>query len=84
MPGVSQSLGFWDNTPHSTLNSTKHNRAQFKMLTSSLLILAAAATGLAQTTIPAGYKKVIITSNVNVKFVVVGKTPVKAGTTLVV
>ena len=47
-------------------------------------MLAAAATGLAQTTIPAGYKKVIITSNVNVKFVVVAKTPVKAGTTLVV
>ncbi|KAK3312657.1 hypothetical protein B0H66DRAFT_504543 [Apodospora peruviana] len=63
------------------------------MLTSALftLALALAATGLAlpspQTTggaVPEGYKKVIITSNVNVKFVVVAKTPVKAGSTLVV
>ncbi|KAK4206626.1 ricin B lectin domain-containing protein [Rhypophila decipiens] len=53
------------------------------MLTSSIFMLALAATGLGQT-VPEGYKKVLITSNVNVKFVVVPKAPVKAGTTLVV
>ncbi|KAK3317703.1 hypothetical protein B0T19DRAFT_296503 [Cercophora scortea] len=53
------------------------------MLTSPLLLLALAATGLAQVTIPEGYRKVYITSNVNTKFVVVPKAP-KSGSTLVV
>ncbi|KAK0630492.1 hypothetical protein B0T17DRAFT_488911 [Bombardia bombarda] len=54
------------------------------MLTTSFLALALAATGLAQVTVPEGYRKVYITSMVNTKFVVVPKTPVKSGTTLVV
>ena len=58
------------------------------MLTSSILTLALAATGLAlpqaAVTAPEGYKTVYMTSMVNTKFVVVPKAPVKAGTTLVV
>lgn len=54
------------------------------MLGSSLILLALAATGLAQVTAPPGYRKVYMTSNVDKKFVVVGKSPVKAGSTLVV
>lgn len=54
------------------------------MLPTSILFAALAATGLAQVTPPAGYRKVYMTSNVNVKFVVQPKTPIKAGTTLVV
>jgi len=54
------------------------------MLATPLLVLAFAATGFAQATPPAGYRKVYMTSNVNTKFVVVPKTPVKAGSTLVV
>ncbi|TPX16088.1 uncharacterized protein E0L32_004083 [Thyridium curvatum] len=51
------------------------------MLTSSLLMLALAATGLAQA--PEGYRTVYITSMVNKKFVVQPKTAT-AGSTLVV
>lgn len=56
------------------------------MLTSSLFVLALAATGFAQvnTTLPAGYRKVYLTSLQDKKFVIVPKTPVKIGTTLVV
>ncbi len=56
------------------------------MLASSLFILALAATGFAQvnTTLPDGYRKVYLTSLQDKKFVIVPKTPVKAGTTLVV
>jgi hypothetical protein len=55
------------------------------MLGSSLLVLAFAAAGFAQTTAPAGYRTVYLTSMVNAKFVIVPKgTPVKAGTTIVV
>lgn len=50
------------------------------MLGTSVLFLALAATGLAQ--VPAGYRKVIITSNVNTKFVIVPKDR-KAGSTTV-
>jgi hypothetical protein len=53
------------------------------MLTTSLLALAIAATGLAQT-VKEGYRNVYITSMVDPKFVVVPKAPVKNGTTLVV
>jgi hypothetical protein len=52
------------------------------MFAASVLLLALAATGLAQA--PAGYMTVYITSNVNSKFVIVPKAPAKAGTTLVV
>lgn len=54
------------------------------MLGSSLVLLALAATGFAQVTAPEGYRKVYMTSNVDKKFVIVGKSPVKAGGTLVV
>lgn len=56
------------------------------MVATSAVLLALAATvfGLPQTTVPEGYKTVYITSMVNTKFVVVPKTPVAAGTTLVV
>jgi hypothetical protein len=54
------------------------------MLATSILLVALAATGFAQVTPPAGYRKVYMTSNVNTKFVVQPKTPVKAGNTLVV
>ncbi|KAK3940856.1 ricin B lectin domain-containing protein [Diplogelasinospora grovesii] len=55
------------------------------MLTSLFTLAALVATGFAQTaTAPAGYRTVYISSMVNSKFVVVPKTPVKAGTTLVV
>jgi hypothetical protein len=55
-----------------------------KMLSTSILLVALAATGFAQVTPPAGYRKVYMTSNVNTKFVVQPKTPVKVGNTLVV
>lgn len=51
------------------------------MLGTSVLLLALAATGLAQA--PAGYRKVIITSNVNTKFVVVPKARTAGSTTVV-
>ena len=51
------------------------------MLATSLFILALAATGLAD--VPAGYKKVYITSMVNAKFVLQPKAA-KSGSTLVV
>lgn len=54
------------------------------MLSGPILLVALAATGFAQVTPPAGYRKVYMTSNVNTKFVVQPKTPIKAGTTLVV
>ncbi|KAK0719896.1 ricin B lectin domain-containing protein [Lasiosphaeris hirsuta] len=54
------------------------------MLTTSFIVAALAATGLTQTVAPAGYRTVYITSAVNSKFVVVPKTPVKSGTTIVV
>ncbi|KAF2116561.1 hypothetical protein BDV96DRAFT_28684 [Lophiotrema nucula] len=53
------------------------------MLATTVLALAFAAAGLAQT-VPAGYRKVYMTSNVDTKFIVVPKTPVKNGTTTVV
>ncbi|KAG9230718.1 ricin B lectin domain-containing protein [Amylocarpus encephaloides] len=53
------------------------------MLSSSFLVLALAAAGLAQV-MPEGYRKVIMTSMVDKKFVIVAKAPVKAGTTLIV
>jgi hypothetical protein len=52
------------------------------MLAASFLMFALAATGFAQ--IPAGYRKVYITSLVNTKFVLVPKSPPKSGTTMVV
>ncbi|KAK0651697.1 ricin B lectin domain-containing protein [Cercophora newfieldiana] len=54
------------------------------MLSTSIFLVALAATGFAQVTPPEGYRKVYMTSNVNTKFVVQPKTPVKAGNTLVV
>ena len=53
------------------------------MLPTSILVVALATLGLAQVTPPAGYRKVYMTSNVNAKFVVQGKTSAK-GATLVV
>lgn len=53
------------------------------MLATSLFALALAATGFAQTTPPAGYRKVYITSMVDAKYVVVPKAA-SAGSTLVV
>ncbi len=52
-----------------------------EMLGTSFLLLAFAATGLAQ--VPEGYRKVYITSKVNAKFVVVPKAPT-SGSTLIV
>jgi hypothetical protein len=58
------------------------------MLT-SILLFALAATGLAQTpatpavTIPEGYRKVLVTSMVNVKFVMVPKTRTNGSTVVV-
>ncbi len=52
------------------------------MLAVSLFMLALAATGFAEE-VPTGYKKVIITSNVNAKFVIVPKSAA-SGSTLVV
>ncbi|CAG8977947.1 hypothetical protein HYALB_00001827 [Hymenoscyphus albidus] len=58
------------------------------MLSTSLisLVLALAATSVrfVDAVAPEGFRTVYITSNVDVKFVVVPKTPVKGGTTLVV
>jgi len=51
------------------------------MLGTSVILLALAATGLAQA--PEGYRKVIITSNVNTKFVVVPKARTSGSTTVV-
>ncbi len=51
------------------------------MIVTPLVLLALAATGLAD--VPAGYKTVYITSNVNAKFVVVPKAA-KSGSTVVV
>jgi hypothetical protein len=53
------------------------------MLTSAILVLAAAATGLAQG-VPEGYRRVYITSMVDSKYIVVPVAPVKNGTTVVV
>lgn len=54
------------------------------MWTSAVLILSLAACGFAQITAPEGYRTVYITSMVDKKYVVVPKTPVKNGTTIVV
>ncbi|KAJ9157009.1 hypothetical protein NKR19_g4008 [Coniochaeta hoffmannii] len=57
------------------------------MLSPLPVLLACATLGLAQTAPaapPAGYRAVYITSKVDAKFVIVPKTPVKAGTTIVV
>ncbi|KAF2646606.1 hypothetical protein P280DRAFT_416063 [Massarina eburnea CBS 473.64] len=55
------------------------------MLATSLVALALAATGFAQTTIPDGYRKVYITSMVDTKYVVVPKgSPAANGQTTVV
>jgi len=51
------------------------------MLATAVFMLALAATGLAD--VPAGYKTVYITSNVNTKFVMVPKTATK-GSAIVV
>lgn len=51
---------------------------------SSTLALMLAACGVAQITAPEGYRTVYITSMVDKKYVVVPKTPVKNGTTVVV
>ncbi len=51
------------------------------MFVTSLLVLALAATGLAD--VPAGYKKVYLTSKVDAKFVIVPKAA-KSGSTIVV
>jgi hypothetical protein len=51
------------------------------MIGTSVLLLALAATGLAQA--PEGYRKVIITSNVNTKFVMVPKARTSGSTTIV-
>lgn len=53
------------------------------MFAASFLAFALAATGLAQVTIPAGYRKVYITSMVDAKFVVVPKAATN-GSTIVV
>jgi hypothetical protein len=53
------------------------------MFTTSLLISALAAAGLAQVTIPAGYRKVYITSMVDSKYVIVPKAATN-GSTIVV
>lgn len=53
------------------------------MLASTCLLLTFAATAFSQAQ-PAGTRKVYITSNVDAKYVVVAKTPVKSGTTTVV
>ncbi|RKU40264.1 hypothetical protein DL546_001567 [Coniochaeta pulveracea] len=52
------------------------------MLSLTMLMAALAATAFAQA--PAGYRSVYITSNVDKKFVIVPKAPVKVGTTIVV
>ncbi|KAF2463073.1 uncharacterized protein BDR25DRAFT_329913 [Lindgomyces ingoldianus] len=52
------------------------------MLATSILMLALAATGLAQ--VPEGYRKVYVTSMVDAKYVMVPKAPPKAGSTMVV
>ncbi|KAI1344542.1 ricin B lectin domain-containing protein [Xylariaceae sp. FL0016] len=52
------------------------------MLAYALMILSFAAAGFSQA--PEGYRKVMITSNVNDKFVVVPKAPVASGSGLVV
>lgn len=54
------------------------------MLGTSFFVLALAAAGFAQGAVPEGMRAVYITSNVDTKYVVVPKTPLKAGTTLVV
>lgn len=56
------------------------------MFSTSLLVLALAATGLGQVVVPEGYRKVYITSAVDAKFVIVPKAPLpaKAGTGVVV
>jgi hypothetical protein len=51
------------------------------MLATTVLLLALAATGLAQP--PEGYRKVYITSNVNTKFVIVPKARTSGSTTIV-
>ncbi|KAK3899881.1 hypothetical protein C8A05DRAFT_36488 [Staphylotrichum tortipilum] len=51
------------------------------MLGTSFLLLTLAATGLAQA--PEGYRKVLITSNVNTKFVIVPKAATAGSTTVI-
>jgi hypothetical protein len=53
------------------------------MLFTTLTSLALVATGLAQVAVPAGYRKVYISSKQDTKFVIVPKTRT-AGATLVV
>jgi hypothetical protein len=53
------------------------------MLCTSLILLAVAATGLAQGTTPEGYRKVYISSDVNAKFVVVPKARTSGSTVVV-
>ncbi|KAK4149018.1 ricin B lectin domain-containing protein [Chaetomidium leptoderma] len=53
------------------------------MLGTPVILLALAATGLAQAPAPEGYRKVYITSNVNTKFVIVAKARTSGSTTIV-
>jgi hypothetical protein len=61
-----------------SVSHIKHN-----MLFTSLTLLALVATGLAQVSVPAGYRRVYIASKQDTKFVIVPKTRT-AGATLVV
>ena len=56
--------------------------SELKMLGTPVLLLALAATGLAQV-VPEGYRRVVITSNVDKKFVVVPKARTAGSTTIV-
>lgn len=69
-----------DKTTHSFIFRNRTNTV--KMLATTILMLALAATGLAQ--VPAGYRTVYLTSMVNTKFAIAPKAPVKSGTTIVV
>ena len=58
--------------------------ARAKMLATSLLMVALAATGFAQVPAPEGYRTVYITSNVDTKYTIVPVLPAKIGNTVVV
>jgi hypothetical protein len=53
------------------------------MLATSIIALTLAATGIAQTKVPAGYRKVYMTSMVDAKYVVVPKSAANGQTTVV-
>ena len=56
--------------------------SELKMLGTPVLLLTLAAAGLAQV-VPEGYRRVVITSNVDKKFVVVPKARTAGSTTIV-